>query len=83
MRSCLLNVAQRDPRIKGGGDERVPQGVGRDDFGDPGASDDLADDPPGSVPVDLPAVSGHEHRPVGALGDSQVDRPGGARRVGG
>jgi hypothetical protein len=68
------------PPIKGGGDERVPQGVERDDFGDPGASGDLADDPPGAVPVHPTAVRGREHRPIRTLADGQVDRPGGARR---
>jgi hypothetical protein len=31
------------------------------------------------VPVQPPPVGGLEERPVGALADGQVDRPGGAR----
>ena len=81
MRCGFLHVAQRDPGVKRGGDERVPQRVGRDGFGDPGAAGGLADDPPGAVPVQPPPpVCGQEHRPAGALADGQVDRPCRARR---
>ncbi len=41
MRGSLLHVAQRDPGIQRGGDERVPQRVGRDGLADPGAACDL------------------------------------------
>ena len=58
----------------------MPQRVGRDGLGDPGAAGDLADDPPGAVPVQPRPVRGQEHRPVRALADGQVDRPGSARR---
>ena len=51
----------------------------RDDFGDPGAPGGRADDPPGAVPVQPPAVSCQEHRPAGVFADGQVDRPGGPR----
>jgi len=51
MRGSLLNIAQRDPGIERGGDERMPQRVRRDGLGDPGAAGELADDPPGAVPV--------------------------------
>ena len=54
--------------------------VGRNGLGDPGAAGNLADDPPGAVPVQPPPVRGQEHRPTCALGDGQVDRPGGAGR---
>ena len=54
----------------------MPQGVRPDRLGDPGA----ADDPPGAVPVQPPAIGGQEDRSVAALADGQVDRPGGARR---
>jgi hypothetical protein len=47
----LLNVAQRHARVEGGGNERVPQRVRADVLADPGAARDLADDPPGAVPV--------------------------------
>jgi len=53
---------------------------GRDDLADPGAAGGLADDPPGTVPVQPPPVRGQEHRAAGALADGQVDRPGRARR---
>jgi hypothetical protein len=75
-----LHVAQRDPGIERSGYERVPERAGRDRLADPGAAGDLADDPPGAVPVQPPPVMGQEHRPVCALGGDQVDRPGGARR---
>ena len=75
----LLNVAQRHAGIQGGGDERVPEGVRSYGLGDPGAARDLADDPPGAVPVQPPPVCGEEERPVLAFAGGQVDRPGGAR----
>jgi hypothetical protein len=53
--------------------------VRSDRFGDPGAARDLADDPPGAVPVKPPAVSGEENGIVAAFADGQVDRPGRAR----
>jgi hypothetical protein len=34
-----------------GGDKRVPERVGRDGLGDPGAARYVADDPGGAVPV--------------------------------
>jgi len=63
-----------------GGDERVPECVRGDGLADPGAAGDLADDPPGAVPVQPLPVMGREHRPVSSFPDGQVDRPGGARR---
>jgi hypothetical protein len=54
MRGGFLDVAQRDPSVETGGDERVPKRVGRDGLGDPGAAGGLADDPPGAVPVQPP-----------------------------
>jgi hypothetical protein len=80
--SCTSRVPQRYPGIQRGGDERVPQRVRRDDLGDPGAASYLADDPPGAVAVQPPAIFGEEHRPFGALADGQDDRPGGPRRQG-
>ncbi len=76
MRGGLLDVAQRHPGIQRGGDERVPKRVRGDGLGDPGAAGDLADDPPGAMPVQPPTVYGQEYRPIGAFADSQVDRPG-------
>ena len=55
VRGGFLHVAQRDPGVEGGGDERVPQGVRADLLGDPGAAGDPADDPGGAVPVQPPA----------------------------
>ena len=46
---------------------------------DPGAARHAADDPGGAVPVQPPPVRGDEQRPLGALADGQVDRPGGTR----
>ena len=68
------------PRPLCGGDERVPQRVGRDLLGDPGAAGGPADDPPGAVPVQPPPVCGQEQRSVGVFAHGQVDRPGGPRR---
>jgi hypothetical protein len=39
----FLDVAQRHPGIKRGGNKCVPKGVRGDGFGDPGAASDLAD----------------------------------------
>jgi hypothetical protein len=79
VRGGLLHVPQRHPGVKRGGDERVPERVGRDGLGDPGPAGRLANDPPGSVPVEPPPLGCQEHRPVRALADGQVDRPGRAR----
>jgi hypothetical protein len=58
-----LNVAQRDAGVEGGGDERVPECVRADVLADSGAARDLADDPPGAVPVQPPPVNGDEEGP--------------------
>jgi hypothetical protein len=58
----------------------MPERVGCDGLGDPGAAGGLAGDPPGAVPVQPPIGPSQEYRTAGALADSQVDRPGGARR---
>ena len=79
MRGGFLHVAERDPGVERGGDEGVPQGVRADVLADSGAAGDPADDPGGAVPVEPPSVRGEEQRSFGALADSQVDRPGGAR----
>src|SRR5439155_635898 len=79
MGGCLLDIAEWYPGVQGGGDECVPERVGRDGLADPGAAGGFADDPPGGVPVQPPVVSGHEYRPFGPFADGQVDRPGSAR----
>ena len=63
MRGSFLDVAQRHPRIERGGDERVPQRVGRDGLADPGAAGGLADDPPGTVPVQPPSSAARNTGP--------------------
>ena len=80
VRCGLLHVAQRDPGVEGGRNERVPQGVRADLLGDPGAPGDPADDPGGAVPVQPSPVASEEQRPFGALAGRQAERPGGARR---
>jgi hypothetical protein len=57
----------------------MPQRVRGDELGGPGAAGGPADDPPGGVPVQPPAVSGQEHRSLGAFADDQVECPAGPR----
>ena len=83
MRGRFLHVPKRNPGVQGGGDERVPQGVRSDRFGDPGADRDSADDPGGAVPVQSPAIIGQEDRSFAALADGQVNRPRGPRGASG
>src|SRR5271165_5886066 len=52
---------------------------GADGLGDPGAARDLADDPPGAVPVQAAPVSGEEDRAAAAFAGNKADRPGGTR----
>jgi hypothetical protein len=81
MRGGLLNVAQRHAGVEtGGGNERVPERVRADVLADTGTARDLADDPPGAVPVQPPPVVGEEDGAVAAFPGGQVDRPGGAGR---
>jgi hypothetical protein len=56
----LLNVAQRHAGVERGGDERMPQRVRPYVLADPGAAGDLADNPPGAVPVQPPPAGGEE-----------------------
>ena len=58
----------------------MPKRVRADGFADAGAAGDLADDPPGAVPVQPPPVMGEENGAVAAFSGGQVDRPGGAGR---
>jgi hypothetical protein len=72
-------ITQRNPSIERRSDERVPKRTGADGLGDPGAARDLADDPPGAVPVQAAPVSGEEDRAAAAFAGNKVDRPGGTR----
>jgi hypothetical protein len=65
----FLYVAERDSRIEGGSDERVPQCVRADLLADSSAASDPADDPGGAVPVKPPPIRSEERRPAD-------DRPG-------
>ena len=58
VRGGFLHIPQRDPGVQRGGDERVSERVGRDDFGDPGPAGSAPDDPSGAVPVQPPPVRG-------------------------
>jgi hypothetical protein len=78
MRGGFLDVAERNPGVEGGGDERVPQGVRPDRLGDPGADGHPPDDPSRAVPVQPLPIGTEEDRPFQALADGQVDRPRGA-----
>ena len=80
MRGSFLHIPQRHPGVQRRGDERVPQRVRSDRLGEPSTVRGPADDPRRTVAVQPPAVGGQEQRPVAALADGQVDRPGSARR---
>jgi hypothetical protein len=60
----LLHVTQRHTGVESGGDKGMPQRVRADVLADPGAARDLADDPPGAVPVQPPPVTGEENGAV-------------------
>jgi hypothetical protein len=72
--SGFLDVSQRDPGIKCGGDECMPQCVRPNGLADPGPTGDAADDSSGAVPVQAAGFGGHEDRPFCALADGQVPR---------
>src|ERR1700735_1078020 len=78
--SCMSRSGT--PRVQGGGNEGVPQGMRPDGLGDPGAAGDPADDPPGAVPVQPTAGPGEEQWSLSTLADRKVDGPGGARGEG-
>jgi hypothetical protein len=54
--------------------------VRADWLGQPGASGDAANDPPGTVPVQPLPGGGQENRALAAFADRQVDRPRSPRR---
>ncbi len=76
----FLHVAERDPGVRCCGDECVPGRAGAGGLGDSGASGGPADDPPGAVPVQPPAICGQEDGSFAALADGQVYCPRGAGR---
>ncbi len=80
VRGGFLHVAERDPGVKRGCDERVPEGVGPCRLGQSGAAGDPAHEAPGAAPVERVAGRGLEDRSLAALAYGQVDRPRGARR---
>jgi hypothetical protein len=75
-----LYIAQGYSRVERGGNVSYLSGWGVTVLPDPGAARGAADYPSGAMPVQPLAVGGQEYRPVSALADGQVDRPGGARR---
>jgi hypothetical protein len=62
VRGGFLNVAQRDTGVQRGGDECVPEGVRSDGLGDIGPPGYPADDPPGALPVEPPAIGSRGDR---------------------
>ena len=82
VRGGFLHIPQRHPSVQCRGNERVPQRMRPDRLADPGSAGGPPDDPRRTVAVQPPAVRSQEDRPIAALADGQVDRPGGARRSG-
>jgi len=76
----FLDVAERDTGVEGSGDERVPQGVGSDPFGDACLAGDAPHDAGRGVPVESPAVGVAEEGTFVSFADSEVDGAGGAGR---
>jgi hypothetical protein len=72
---AFLQVAERRVGVQSCSDEREPQRVWPDRLADPGAADDPADDPRGTMPVQPPSIGSQEQWPVAGLADGQVDRP--------
>ncbi len=56
----FLHVAERDPGVQCCCDECVSERMGSDGLGDSSVAGDPADDPPGAVPVQPPAICGME-----------------------
>src|SRR5260370_40162401 len=69
--SCTSRSGTPASNLAVSGDECVPQRVGPDGLGNPGAAGDRGDDPPGAVPVQ-PAPAGGEE--VGPSARSPVGR---------
>jgi hypothetical protein len=69
VRGGFLYVAQRDPGVKGGGDERMPERVGPDRLGDARAAGQAAHDSPGAsgMVTTLPPFAGDHQGAVPAI----------------
>jgi transposase len=76
----FLHIAQRNPGVKRGGDERVAQRVGPHALGYPCPSGDTPDDTTGRVSIDPLAVGSDEDRSLAAFPDHQIDGAGRAGR---
>src|SRR5260370_5300304 len=61
--SCPSRSGTPASNLAVSGDECVPQRVGPDGLGNPGAAGDRADDPPGAVPVQPAPAGGEEAGP--------------------
>src|SRR5258708_11828932 len=61
--SCTSRSGTPASNLAVSGDECVPQRVGPDGLGNPGAAGDPADDPPGAVPVQPVPARGQEVGP--------------------
>jgi hypothetical protein len=72
-----LDVSQRDPGVESGHDERGAQHV-RMHAPEPGTLPNRANPPMSRAPVKASAVTAPQDRPLVALTDGQVDRPGGS-----
>ena len=57
VRGGLLDVTERNTRVQGSRDERVPEGMGSNWLCDPCSPGDTADDPAGPVTVETPTVT--------------------------
>src|SRR5436190_18446825 len=80
MAGGLLHVAKGHPGVEGGGDERVPEAVRADPFGDARSARQALDHAVRGVAVHAGALGAQEGRSRRALTDAEVDRPRGARR---
>jgi hypothetical protein len=78
----FLHIAERNPSVEGGGDERVAEGVGPDALGYPRPSSDATYDPSGRVTIDPHPIRSNEDRSLAALTDHEIDSPGRPGRQG-
>jgi hypothetical protein len=80
----FLDVAERNPSVEGGGNERVPQGVRPYRLDEPGTAGHPADDPRSTVPVQPLPVGREEDRPPppARLWPGQSPAPCGGERDG-